>query len=106
MSQNLRRFLVLKRIVFTALSMSFTFIAYGQELEPASRWSTIAFSEYTVFPNITYKKANGRDIKLDVIRTGNPSQVRPTVVISMGAAGWGDQRRITYFSCCPIYPEG
>jgi len=78
---------VLKRIAFTALSMSFTFIAYGQELEPGSRWSTIAFSEHTVFPDITYKKSNGRDIKLDVIRAGNPSQVRPTVVFIHGG-GW------------------
>jgi len=78
---------MLRRIAVTIPLICFTCIAYGQELEPASRWSTVAFSEYVVSSNIVYKKANGRDIKLDVITAGKPSQVRPTVIFIHGG-GW------------------
>lgn len=72
---------------------------YGQQLDPASRWATIAANEYGVFPDIVYKRANGQDLKLDVITrgpslsegvrpgSGAQSHNRPTLIYIHGG-GW------------------
>jgi acetyl esterase/lipase len=78
---------MLKMIAVTVLLLSINSGVAGQDLSPASQWAAGAFSEYRVAPNITYKKANGRDIKLDVIAAGAPSEVRPTVIYLHGG-GW------------------
>src|SRR5438093_774546 len=71
---------MLKSVTVTALSLYFMGVAAGQDLQPASEWAATVFSEYRVAPNITYKKAHGHDIKLDVITAGGSSQIRPTVI--------------------------
>jgi acetyl esterase/lipase len=78
---------MLKLVSFAILWMCFVGAALAQELPPAAQWATTAFSEYRVSPNITYKKANGHDIKLDVITAGAPSQLRPTLIYIHGG-GW------------------
>jgi len=78
---------MLKSVAVTVLSIYFTGVAAGQDPQPASAWAAGAFSEYRVAPNITYKKANGHDVKLDVITAGVASQVRPTVIYIHGG-GW------------------
>ena len=78
---------MLKSVTVTVLSLYFTGVAAGQSLQPASEWAATVFSEYRVAPNITYKKAHGHDIKLDVITAGGSSQIRPTVIYLHGG-GW------------------
>ncbi len=60
---------------------------YAQDLDPSTRWATIAAYEYQVFSNIVYKKANNVDLKLDVITAGPKTQVRPTLIYIHGG-GW------------------
>src|SRR5262245_15063108 len=67
------------------------------ELDPITRWATIAAIDFRVFPDhertplashsITYKRANNIDLTLNVITAGPESQVRPTVLYIHGG-GW------------------
>ncbi len=76
-----------REMVFFALVILIGGFVHGQELDPATRWATIAFSEYRVSSNIVYKTASGHDLKLDVITAGNPEEVRPTLIFIHGG-GW------------------
>ena len=76
-----------RETVFAALVLFISCVAHAQELDPATRWATIAFSEYRVSPDIVYKTTGGMDLKLDVITAGNSSDVRPTVIFIHGG-GW------------------
>jgi acetyl esterase/lipase len=67
------------------------------ELDPITRWATIAATDIRVFPDhersplantsITYKRANNMDLTLNVITAGPESDVRPTVIYIHGG-GW------------------
>jgi acetyl esterase/lipase len=58
--------------------------AYGQELDPATRWATIAFNEFHLSQNIVYQRANTVSLKLDVITAGPTSTARPTLIYFHG----------------------
>jgi len=60
--------------------------AYGQRSDPAFEWA-VAASGYNYYSNIVYKRANGQDIKLDVIAIEPQSQPRPTLLYIYGG-GW------------------
>jgi len=60
---------------------------HGQQLDPISQWATIAANTYQVVPNIVYTKANGYDLKLDVITAKQRSPARPTIIFIHGG-GW------------------
>lgn len=60
--------------------------ANGQRSDAAFQWA-VAASGYSYHSNITYKRANGQDIKLDVISIDPPSQPRPTLLYIYGG-GW------------------
>ena len=70
----------------TAVLMFFlmTAAAYSQELDPATKWATIAFNEFHVAANIVYQRANGESLKLDVITAGPKSVARPTLIYFHG----------------------
>src|SRR3984957_6966956 len=78
---------VIKRCALTAILTLVSVMGYGQQLDDVSRWATIAASEYVVYPNITYSKAGGYDLKLDVVTAGSPSSLRPTLIYIHGG-GW------------------
>jgi acetyl esterase/lipase len=59
--------------------------AYGQS-DAAFQWA-VAASGASYHSNIVYKRANGQDIKLDVISIDPPSQPRPTLLYIFGG-GW------------------
>jgi acetyl esterase/lipase len=61
--------------------------ALSQELGPVARWATIAATEFKVFPNLVYSKANNVDLKLDVITAGPKSELRPTIIY-FHSGGW------------------
>ncbi len=56
----------------------------GQELDPVTRWATIAFNEFHLAQNIVYQRANGVSLKLDVITAGPTSTARPTLIYFHG----------------------
>ena len=39
----------------------------GQELDPVTKWATMAFNEFHVSSNIVYQRANNVSLKLDLI---------------------------------------
>ena len=59
----------------------------AQQLDPVAKWAAIAASEFRVFPNLSYQKANNESLKLDVITTGSPEEMRPTLIYFHGG-GW------------------
>ncbi len=58
-----------------------------QELDPLSKWATIALYESHVSFNVVYGKANNVDLRLDVITPGPTSVSRPTLIYFHGG-GW------------------
>jgi acetyl esterase/lipase len=60
---------------------------HGQELDPVTKWATVAEYEFPVSTNISYQRANNVDLKLDVITAGPRSVVRPTLIYFHGG-GW------------------
>jgi acetyl esterase/lipase len=81
-----RYFVRIKLAVFVFVISTISTV-YGQQLDPALQSATIIGSESLVTPNIVYKRANGFDIKLDVITAGPRSQTRPTLIYIHGG-GW------------------
>jgi acetyl esterase/lipase len=67
-------------LVLTALS------AYGQRSDAAFQWA-VAASGYSYHSNIVYTRANGQDLKLDVISVDPTGQPRPTLLYFFGG-GW------------------
>jgi acetyl esterase/lipase len=67
-------------LVFTAMT------AFGQRSDAAFQWA-VAASGYSYHSNIVYKRANGQEIRLDVISIDSPSQPRPTLLYIYGG-GW------------------
>ncbi len=58
-----------------------------QQLDPITKWATIAEYEDHFSFNVIYQKANNVDLRLDVITTGSPSVPRPTLIYFHGG-GW------------------
>ena len=58
--------------------------AVAQELDPATKWATIAFNEFHISQNVVYQRANGVSLKLDVITAGSTSTARPTLIYFHG----------------------
>jgi len=74
------------KTVFVACLVLSSLFAQGQHSDPVFQWA-VAASGYSYHSNIVYKRANGQDIKLDVISIDPPSQLRPTLLYIYGG-GW------------------
>ena len=69
-----------------------------EEIDPVTRWATLAAYEFLRFPDherdplagpdIVYARAGNIDLRLEVITAGPVSQARPTVIFFHGG-GWG-----------------
>jgi len=57
---------------------------YAQELDPATKWATIAFNEFHISQNVVYQRASNVSLKLDVITAGPTSTARPTLIYFHG----------------------
>ncbi len=53
----------------------------------AEQWLTAYYDKYTITPNVTYKKINGLELKLDLYTLREPQGPNPTVVYFHGG-GW------------------
>ena len=60
---------------------------HGQQLDPVTKWATIAEYEFPLSMNISYQRANNIDLRLDVITAGPRSVSRPTLIYFHGG-GW------------------
>ena len=70
-----------RALATAAIAFLISTAAFGQELDPATRWATIAFNEFHLAQNIVYQRSNNVSLKLDVITAGPMSVARPTVTI-------------------------
>ena len=73
-----------KALATASIAFLLAMAAYGQELDPVTRWATIAFNEFHVSPNIVYQRANNVSLKLDVITAGASTTTRPTLIYFHG----------------------
>src|SRR5579863_8522174 len=73
-----------KTLAVALMVFLMTIAANAQDLDPATKWATIAFNEFHVAPNIVYQRANGESLKLDVITAGPKSVARPTLIYFHG----------------------
>lgn len=73
-----------RALAAAAIALLMAIAAHGQELDPATRWATIAFNEFHIAPNIIYQRANNVSLKLDVMTAGPTSVSRPTLIYFHG----------------------
>ena len=69
---------------------------YGQTA--SDRWIDYAGSDYDIFPNVTYAKANNIELKLDLYLPKNRTNPTPTLILFHGG-GWVDgqkERNVLY----------
>jgi acetyl esterase/lipase len=74
--------------------------------DPTLRWATIAANEYQSHANIVYSKANGQDLKLDVITAGPASQPRPTLIYIHGGGWLLGQKENSMIQTLPYLAKG
>jgi acetyl esterase/lipase len=78
---------MLRNIVVALGTLLLASALQGQELDPVTKWATIAEYEFPLATNISYQRANNVDLKLDVITAGSRSVARPTLIYFHGG-GW------------------
>jgi acetyl esterase/lipase len=69
--------------------------AHGQQTDSDSQWATVVAYEHEVTPGIVYKKADGIDLKLDVVTAQPRGSSRPTLVYIHGG-GWAGGSKEQY----------
>jgi acetyl esterase/lipase len=74
-----------KVFVIACLALS-SIVAYSQQSDPTFQWAVTA-SGHSFYPDLVYKKANGHDIKLDVIAIEPLTVPKPTLLYIHGG-GW------------------
>lgn len=60
---------------------------WAQQLSPEVKWAVETASNYSIRPDIVYKRANQYECKLDVISANDKSHPRPTLIYIHGG-GW------------------
>jgi len=93
-------------VVLFAFLIVLSPILYGQQLDPVSRWATIAGSEFNVRPNIVYNKANNIDLRLEVITLDNTKKPRPTLIYIHGGGWVGGSKEQYEFEVLPFLAHG
>src|ERR1700678_3260225 len=78
---------MLRKIAISLGSLLIASAMRAQELDPVTKWATIAQYEFSLSTNISYQRANNVDLKLDVITAGPRSVARPTLIYFHGG-GW------------------
>jgi acetyl esterase/lipase len=76
-----------RKIAIGLGSLLIASVMHAQELDPVTKWATIAQYEFPLSTNISYQRANNVELKLDVITAGPRSVPRPTLIYFHGG-GW------------------
>ena len=79
--QMVKRVLAILPILFLACALP------AQELDPVTKWATVAALKYPVSFNVVYQKSNTVSLRLDVINAGPRTETRPTLIYMHGG-GW------------------
>ncbi len=80
--------------------------SFAQQEDAVGKWAVLAGSEYSLSPNIVYKKANGFDCKLDVIAAKDHSRVRPTLIYIHGGGWVGGTKEQVLLGLLPYLAKG
>jgi acetyl esterase/lipase len=75
-----------RKLFFVAGLLFSGVAAFGQHSDPTFQWSVTA-SGHSFYPDIVYKKANGHELKLDVIAIEPLNVPKPTLLYIHGG-GW------------------
>jgi acetyl esterase/lipase len=78
----------------------------AQQLDPTTKWATIAEYEDTVSLNVVYQKANNIEVRLDVITAGPRAVVRPTLIYFHGGGWMLGSKEGTLFYMLPYLAHG
>ncbi len=79
--------------------------ALAQQSDAGFQWAVKA-SGVTFHANITYHRANGRDLKLDVITSGPASEPKPTLLYIYGGGWVNGTKESTTFASLPYIYKG
>lgn len=79
---------------------------WAQQLDPITRWATIAQYEFPLSFNVVYGKANNVDLRLDVITAGPHSVARPTLIYFHGGGWLEGTKESTLFYLLPYLARG
>lgn len=77
----------MKRLVLVIWMSVLGISAQAQQLSPEVKWGVETASNYSIRPDIVYKRANQFECKLDVISANDKSHPRPTLIYIHGG-GW------------------
>jgi acetyl esterase/lipase len=94
-----------QRFFLAALAMMLGASAFAQQDDGVTKWSVLASSEYSVSPNIVYKKASGFSCKLDVIAADH-AKARPTLIYIHGGGWVGGSKEETVLGVLPYLARG
>lgn len=81
-------------------------IGGAQQLDPITKWATIAQYEFPIAFNVVYQTANNVDLRLDVITAGPRSVTRPTVIYFHGGGWLEGTKESTLFYLLPYLARG
>jgi len=76
----------MRKVLFIACLVFCGMAAFGQHSDPTFQWAVTA-SGYSFYPDMVYKKANGHELKLDVIAIEPLTLPKPTLLYIHGG-GW------------------
>jgi acetyl esterase/lipase len=75
------------KLLLAAVLLLQALSAAGQQLSPGVRWATRTATNYSIRPDVVYKRANQYECKLDVIYANDTAHRRPTLIYIHGG-GW------------------
>src|SRR5215510_14803904 len=76
-----------------------------QTVDPATRFVQVANS-YSVAPDITYLRASGADLKLDVYRPSNATRPTPVLMFMHGGGWTNGSKNSSLFAFLPFLEMG
>ena len=76
------------------------------QLSDTASWTATVQNEYGVVPNITYLRANGMELKVDVYRARNSEEPAPTFIYYHGGGWVGGSKEANVLRLMPYLEQG
>lgn len=92
-------------IAIFLLSSCFGFSANAQ-LSGTAAWTATVQNEFRVIPDITYRTANGVDLKIDVYQSRNSNGPAPTFIYYHGGGWVGGNKEANVLRLLPYLEQG